>query len=49
MEKIKNVGVCHTCFLHLDQTLLAATEAVPFPGPARSGAGHGVGLWAKEL
>lgn len=50
MEKIKNVGVCHTCFLYPDQTLPAATEAVPLPGPARSGAGHGVGcVWAKEL
>lgn len=30
-------------FLYPDQALLAATEAIPVPGPARSGAGDGVG------
>lgn len=29
--------------MYPDQTLLAATEAAPVPGPARSGAGDGVG------
>lgn len=48
-RKLK-VSVCHTCFLYPDQTLPAATKAVPLPGPVRSRAGDGVGcVWAQEL
>lgn len=48
-RKLK-MSVGHTCFLYPDQTLPAAPEGVPVPGPARSGAGDGVGfVWAREL
>lgn len=49
MRKLK-ASVCHTYFLYPDQTLPAATEAVPVRGPVRSGAGDGVGcVWVQEL
>lgn len=43
------MSVCHSCFLCPDQTVLAATEAVPVPGPTRSGTGDHVGcVWCRS-